>query len=122
MLSCFLEFPTVEKSNRARRLLEIVQLNLVGPFDIRSLGGNRYYLTIIDDYGRKRWLYILKKKSKTLERFKEFKAMVEKQSGYYLKILRFDRRGEYTAILFIDFIKEHEIIHRLAVRYTPQQN
>lgn len=67
-------------------------------------------------------IYFENKKSKTLERFKEFKAMAEKQSGYYLKILRFDRRGEYTAILFKDFIKEHVIIHLLAVRYTPQQN
>ncbi|PHT36714.1 hypothetical protein CQW23_24414 [Capsicum baccatum] len=112
----------VGKSRRARKPLEIVHSDLAGPFDIPSLGGNRYYLTFIDDFSRRSWVYILKEKSETLDKFKEFKAMVEKQSGYYVKILRSDRGGEYTANLFEDFVKEHGIIHQLTVRYTPQQN
>ncbi|KAL4295260.1 hypothetical protein GQ457_12G032180 [Hibiscus cannabinus] len=105
-----------------RRPLEIVHTDIAGPFDIPSLGGNRYYLTFIDDYSRKCWVYVLKEKSEALAKFKEFKAMVEKQSGKYIKILRSDRGGEYTAKLFEDFCKEHGIIHQLTVRYTPQQN
>ncbi|KAK8549931.1 hypothetical protein V6N13_055491 [Hibiscus sabdariffa] len=30
--------------------------------------------------------------------------------------------GEYTVKLFEDFCKEHDIIHQLTIRYTPQQN
>ncbi|KAL4278554.1 hypothetical protein GQ457_03G001430 [Hibiscus cannabinus] len=112
----------VGKSWRARRPLEIVHTDIAGPFDIPSLGGNRYYITFIDDYSRKCWVYILKEKSEALAKFKEFKAMAEKQSGQYIKILRSDRGGEYTTKLFEDFCKEHGIIHQLTVRYTPQQN
>ena len=57
-----------------------------------------------------------------MDKFKEFKAMAEKQRGQYIKILRSDRGGEYTAKLFEDFCKEQGIIHQLTVRYTPQQN
>ncbi|KAL4284866.1 hypothetical protein GQ457_16G010810 [Hibiscus cannabinus] len=112
----------VGKSWRARRPLEIVHTDIVGPFDIPSVGGNRYYLTFIDDYSRKCWVYVLKEKSEALAKFKEFKAMAEKQSDQFIKILRSDRGSEYTKNLFEDFCKEHGIIHQLTVRYTPQQN
>ncbi|KAE8666438.1 Phospholipase D delta [Hibiscus syriacus] len=112
----------VGRSWRARRPLEIVHTDIAGPFDIPSLGGNRYYLTFIDDFSRKCWIYILKEKSEALEKLREFKAMSEKQSGQYLKILRSDRGGEYTSKLFEEFCKEHGIIHQLTGRYTPQQN
>ncbi|KAL4348199.1 hypothetical protein GQ457_17G003570 [Hibiscus cannabinus] len=112
----------VGKSWRARRPLEIIHTDIAGPFDIPSLGGNRYYLTFIDDYSRKCWVYVLKEKSEALAKFKEFKAVAEKQSGQFVKILRSDRGSEYTKNLLEDFCKEHGIIHQLTVRYTPQQN
>ena len=114
-------FP-VGKSWRARRPLEIVHTDIAGPFDIASLGQNRYYLTFIDDFSRKRWVYILKEKAETFDKFKKFKTMAEKQSGQYVKILRSDRGGEYTSNLFKDFCKEQGIIHQLTTSYKPQQN
>ncbi|KAL4341532.1 hypothetical protein GQ457_08G019080 [Hibiscus cannabinus] len=97
----------VGKSSRARRPLEIVHTDIAGPFDIPSLGGNIYYLTFIDDYSKKCWVYALEEKSKALDKFKEFKAIAKKQSGQYIKILISDRGGEYTVKLFEDFCKEH---------------
>ncbi|WOG95118.1 hypothetical protein DCAR_0314420 [Daucus carota subsp. sativus] len=114
-------FP-VGKSWRARRPLEIVHTDIAGPFDISSLGGNRYYLTFIDDFSRKSWVYIIKEKSEALDKFKEFKALAEKQSGHYLKVLRSDRGGEYTSNLFRSFCRAHGINHQLTTAYTPQQN
>lgn len=56
----------IGKSWRARRPLEIVQTDIAGPFDIISLGGNRYYITFIDDFSTKSWVYILKEKAEAL--------------------------------------------------------
>ncbi|XP_061349454.1 uncharacterized protein LOC133294723 [Gastrolobium bilobum] len=112
----------VGKSWRAKRPLHLVHSDIAGPFDIPSLGGNKYYITFIDDFSRKAWVYILKEKSEALEKFKEFKAMTEKQSGQYLKTLRIDRGGEYTSKLFEEFCRQHGIIHQLTAAYTPQQN
>ena len=52
-------FP-VGKSWRARMPLEIIYTYIAGPFDISSLKSNMYYLTFIDDFTRKSWVYILK--------------------------------------------------------------
>ncbi|XP_074334286.1 uncharacterized protein LOC141671793 [Apium graveolens] len=96
--------------------------DIAGPFDISSLGGNMYYLTFIDDFSRKSWVYIIKEKSETLDKFKEFKALAEKQSCHYLKVLRSDRGGKYTSNLFKSFYRAHGINHQLTTTYTPQQN
>jgi len=41
------------------------------------LGGSLYYVSFIDDFSRKTWLYFLRKKSEVFEKFKEFKSLVE---------------------------------------------
>src|SRR5438270_4058852 len=87
-----------------------------------SIGGNRYFLTFIDDYSRKTWIYFLKQKSKVFSCFKNFKAFVEKQSGYKLKTIRSDQGGEYIDRSFQDYLKELGIRHQFPTRSTPQQN
>ncbi|KAG9450495.1 hypothetical protein H6P81_010460 [Aristolochia fimbriata] len=109
-------------SRRARRPLELVHTDIVGPFEVTSLGGNRYYLTFIDDFSRYTWVYFLKEKSEALNKLKEFKALAENQSRKYIKVLRSDRGGEYTSKAFEEFCKENGILHQLTASYTPQQN
>ena len=77
------------------------------------------FLTFIDDYSRKTWVYFLKRKSEVFDIFKEFKILVERQSGHYIKVLRSDQGGEFTSDLFEKFCKEHGIIHQLSPPYTP---
>lgn len=73
---------------------------------MESLGKKRYFLLFVDDFSRKNWVYFLKKKSEAFEKFKEFKAFVEKQSGFVLKTLRSDRGGEFTSDEFYDYCKK----------------
>ena len=56
-----------------------------------------YFVTFIDDYSRYGYCYLMKYKSKTSEKFKEFRAEVEKQHGKSIKTLRSDRGGEYLS-------------------------
>ena len=60
-------------------------------------GGYLYFVTFIDDYSRYGYVYLMKYKSETFEKFKEFKAEVEKQLGKSIKTLRSDRGGEYLS-------------------------
>ena len=96
-------------SYRARVPLEIVHSDICGPMKTPSLGGSIYFLTFIDDFSRKTWVYFLKYKSETFGKFKEFKAFVEKQSGFPIKVLRSDRGGEYKSNEFLDYCRYHGI-------------
>ncbi|KAM1263424.1 hypothetical protein ACFX2G_029042 [Malus domestica] len=87
-----------------------------------SYGGNRYFITFIDDLSRKTWVYFLKEKSAALRIFKEFKALTEAESNHKLVAVRSDRGGEYTSNAFQAYCKEQGIRHQLTAAYTPQQN
>ena len=74
------------KSIRAKAPLEIIHSDLCGPMQAPSLAGSQYFLTFIDDFTRKTWAYFLKNKSEVFEKFRNFKALVENQSGLHIKV------------------------------------
>jgi transposase InsO family protein len=111
-----------EQTWRASYPLELIHTDLCGPMQNESVGGNRYFITFIDDYSRMCWVYFLRNKSDTLSVFKKFKALVELQSGYKLKKLRSDRGGEYTSNEFQEFCVKQGMERQLTIAYSPQQN
>ena len=116
-----LSFP-VGDTWRAKAPLQLVHTDICGPLDPMSYGGNRYFITFIDDFSRKTWVYFLKEKSAALKIFKEFKALTEAESNHKLVAVRSDRGGEYTSNAFQAYCKEQGIRHQLTAAYTPQQN
>lgn len=110
------------KSWRAKSPLELVHVDICGDMQEPSLGKNLYFLTFIDDYSRHTWVYFLKQKSEAFACFKNFKVVVEKQSGYPIKTLRTDRGGEFTSNEFADFCLKNGIQRQLTAAYTPQHN
>ena len=56
------------------------------------------------------YVYLMKYKSESIEKFKEFKNEAEKQTGKKIKILRSNRGGEYLCNEFLDYLKECGII------------
>ena len=62
--------------------------DVFGPVLVPSLGKYMYYVSFIDDFLRKTWIYFLKKKFEVFDRFKYFKALVENQTEKIIKLLR----------------------------------
>ncbi|GAU22332.1 hypothetical protein TSUD_106600 [Trifolium subterraneum] len=113
------------KSNlpmRSSEVLNVVHSDICGPIDVLSTGGNKYFITFVDEYSRLIWLYHIKAKSEAFEVFKRFKTLVEKQSDKSIKVLRTDGGGEYTSKEFENYCKDQGIIHEVTAPYTPQHN
>lgn len=70
-------FPS-HTSFEAKKPLELIYADICGSIMPTTLGGNRYFLLIVDDYGSKMWVYLLKEKSNVFEVFKIFKERVER--------------------------------------------
>ena len=51
--------------------MDYIHSDLWGPSQVLSHGGARYFMTLIDDFTRKVWVYILKHKGEALLKFKE---------------------------------------------------
>ena len=57
---------------RSIDLLHVIHFDVCGPMEVSSLGGNLYFLTFVDEFSRRMWLYLIKHKSEvfaTLEKF-----------------------------------------------------
>ncbi|KAH9658914.1 retrovirus-related pol polyprotein from transposon TNT 1-94-like protein [Citrus sinensis] len=80
---------------RSKYIPDLIHSNVWESPDI-SMGGAKYMVTFIDDYSRRCWAYLIKKKSDVFSVFKEYKARVELESGKKIKCLRTDNGGEYT--------------------------
>jgi hypothetical protein len=66
---------------KKRDVLDLMHTDVCGPMQTRSLGGAFYFLLFINDCTRYTWVYFLRRKSDVFEYFKEFRTMVEKQTG-----------------------------------------
>lgn len=114
--------PFPRSNTRSSELLELIHTDVCGPMRVNSLGGSRYFLTFIDDKSKWCEVYFLKHKSEVLEKFKEYKSMVEKRTGRKIKAIRSDNGTEYTNNAFKNYLKKEGIKHEFTVEYTPQQN
>ncbi|KAK3746619.1 hypothetical protein QZH41_003126 [Actinostola sp. cb2023] len=114
-------FPT-SGAKRATEPLGLAHSDLCGKITPKSAGGAEYFMTLTDDKTRYVWVYALKKKDEAFKKFQDWKALVEKSSGYTLKILRSDNGGEYVSTDFDIFLKSEGVVHQTTVPKTPQQN
>jgi hypothetical protein len=58
-----------------------------GPMSILTHSGYRYFLTFTDDLSRYGYVYLMKHKSETFEKFKEFQEEVENHHNRKIKFL-----------------------------------
>lgn len=114
--------PFKHTGTRATELLELIHSDICGPMEVSSLGKAKYFLTFTDDFSRKVFVYPIKNKSETLDKFKDFRNLVEKQTGKSIKILRSDNGTEYINQDFDKYMKASGIRHQTTNPYTSEQN
>jgi len=56
--------------HRSEGILDYVHSDVWGPTRESSFGGSMYYVTFIDDFSRKVWMYFMKQKSEVFGKFK----------------------------------------------------
>ena len=105
---------------RAKEKLELIHSDVGGSIRLASNGGSKYFITFTYDFSRKTWIYFSHEKTCAFDVFKQFKALVEKESDLYIKCLRTDKGGEFTSNIVCDFCSLHGIKRQLTTVYTPQ--
>jgi len=57
--------------HKTKSLLDLVHTDVWGSLPVPSIEGACYYITFIDVFSRKAWVYFLKQKSKVFQKFQE---------------------------------------------------
>ena len=93
---------------------------------VQTRGGNKYFITFVDDSTKYCYVYLLKSKDEAIKKFVLYENEVENQLNKKVKVLRSDRGGEYGSS-FVDFCAHHGINmglymkpHRL-IRLNPME-
>ena len=100
-------------SERVDNLLGLVHSDVCGPISSIAKGGYQYFITFTDDYSRYGYLYMMKHKGESFQKFKTFKNEVQNQLGKTIKALLTDRGGEYLSQDFDDYLKDCGIVSQL---------
>ncbi|KAJ4726144.1 Retrovirus-related Pol polyprotein from transposon TNT 1-94 [Melia azedarach] len=108
--------------HRTKGTLDYIHSDCWGPSRVESLGGHRYFVSMIDDFSRMTWVFIMKHKSEAFKNFRQWKALVGNQTGKKIKRLRTDNGLEFCWSEFDEFCKNEGIARHHTVRDTPQQN
>lgn len=116
------KLPFKGKGERNKRVLDLIHTDVCGPLNHNARGGYIYFITFTDDFSRYGYIYLMKHKSESFEKFKEFRNEVENQQGNTIKSLRSDRGGEYLSDEFKVYLKDNGITSQLSAPGTPQHN
>jgi hypothetical protein len=122
LLGKMTKMPFLGFIERASDLLELIHTNVCGPMSTAARGGYQYFITFTDDLSRYGYVYLMKHKSETFEKFKEFQSEVQNQCGNKIKTLRSDSGGEYLSHEFSSHLKSCGIVPQLTPPGTPQRN
>ena len=85
---------------------------------VQIRGGNKFFITFVDDSTKYCYVYLLKSKDEAIEKFVLYKTKVENRLNKKIKVLRSDRGGEYESP-FVEFCVQNGIIHETTTPYSP---
>ena len=105
--------------NKTKECFEMIHCDVWGPDRVQSSCGARYFLTIVDDFSRTVWTYLLLEKSEVQTVLQNFCAMAMKH------LIRKSRQFAVTtaqSFCLARYFREKGIIHQTSCVATPQQN
>ncbi|KAL0299845.1 UNVERIFIED_CONTAM: Retrovirus-related Pol polyprotein from transposon TNT 1-94 [Sesamum angustifolium] len=88
----------VGQSTITNNLLDLIHTNVYGPLNTPARRGYSYVITFTDDHSWYGYVYLMRYKSETFGRFKEYRLEVENQTGRKIKALRSNQGGEYLRL------------------------
>ncbi|KAJ8706101.1 hypothetical protein PYW07_010878 [Mythimna separata] len=112
------------KNNRRRAedILEIVHTDVNGPHNTTGYGGEKYFVTFIDDYSKLAKVYCIKAKDQVADCFMEYVNAVQNLTGKMIKELRCDNGREYMNNKMYSFAREKGIMIKACPPYVHELN
>ena len=106
--------------NKAMDCFSLIHVDAWGPYRTYASCGAVYFLTIVDDFSRAVWTYLLLEKSEVKQVLQNFCAYTEKQFGKHVRKVRSDNGSEFMCMS--SFFRSNGIVHQTSCVATPQQN
>ncbi|GJR90038.1 ribonuclease H-like domain-containing protein [Tanacetum coccineum] len=84
--------------HKSENVGQLIHLDVWGPYRVRSKDGYRFFLTIVDDFSRVVWVFLLKGKDDVLSNIEVFCKMLKNQFDKTVKVFKSDNGSEFGGI------------------------
>ena len=116
------KLPHKQTRIRAKRALELVHSDVMGPISPISHDNKRYIVSFIDDFTHFTATYLMETKGEAFKFFKIYEAMATAHFGNKISRFRCDNGKEFLSNEMKTYFEERGIQNELTIRYTPEQN
>ncbi|CAL1409609.1 unnamed protein product [Linum trigynum] len=111
--------PFMVSESHSIALFDLIHIDIWGPYGVTSIDGYRYFLTIVDDFSRNTWVYLMHKKSEARDLLTYFISHVQTQYNLKPKVIRSDNGLEFHMPTFYNSLG---IVHQTTCVASSQQN
>ncbi|KAF7812241.1 Cysteine-rich RLK (receptor-like protein kinase) 8 [Senna tora] len=94
---------------------ELLHIDVWGPYNIESLSGARFMLTIVDDHSRAVWIYLMNSKTQVVELLSNFFKYIKNCFNVTVKTVRTDNGSEF---LVLRWKSPYEVLNKRVPDYS----
>lgn len=117
------KLPFHSSSITSKHIFDLIHVDTWGPYKTPTHDSFKYFLTIVDDFSRETWTFLLSTKSNAFLVLKHFLAMTDRQFHTKVKAIRTDNALELGSTpQYSEFFASQGIEHQTGCVYSPQQN
>lgn len=110
--------PFVSHNKLSKLPFDLIHCDIWGPYHIPTHAGHQCFLTLVEDYTRFTWVFLLKHKSDVNIIIPYFFNMISTQFNCSIKSLRSDNAKE---LALTEFLNNKGVIHQLSCVERPEQ-
>jgi transposase InsO family protein len=114
--------PFPDSSRRPTRILHRIHADTVGEVPTAGTGGERYFLTVVEEYSGYVDIIPVQQKSSIAHELINVIARWERQTDSKVQVVRTDRGTEFLNKTFHGYCAQNGIHTEMSAAYTPQQN
>lgn len=103
-------------------MFDLLHMDVWGPYQGETLHGCKYFLTLVDDFSRATWTFLMPSKQEVFQKFTSFVSYVQNHFNTSIKTVRTDNESEFINHAVHNFLSNIGILHQLSCTHTPQQN
>lgn len=115
-----LVFLFILSTNKTTACFTLIHCDIWGPYRTPSYSGVFFFFfTIVDDYSRATWVYLMRHKSDSYYFITTFCTMMHTHFGIKVQQFLSDNGLEFTSTRMTDFFHKNGILHQLSCVDTP---
>ena len=110
------KLPFQSSTTTTKCCFELIHVDIWGPYKTPTVYNQKYFLTIVDDFSRFTWIFLMQFKSEASYKLQTFCSFVENQFSVRVKTIRSDNGPEF---FMKDFFASNGIVHQTSCVETP---